>query len=208
MKTHRRASSNRHLALIDFIYEMGILNRTPRSGLWFLGTGTQSVAEHILRSVFIGFVLCELTPRSDRNRVVRLCLFHDLGEGRTGDLNYVHQRYGRLSEQEAIRDIAAALPFGTVIQKSYDEAKALTTLEAKLAKDADQLEWVATLREEEVKGNGKAVEWIAIGLKRLKTPAGRRLGRALATVHPDHWWFDKSDHWFVDRKPTRRKWRR
>lgn len=49
-------------AISHFIYETGILSRTPRSGLWFLGTGQQSVAEHILHTAFIGYALAYLTP--------------------------------------------------------------------------------------------------------------------------------------------------
>ncbi|MDP3795033.1 MAG: HD domain-containing protein, partial [bacterium] len=93
-------------AIANFIFETGILSKTPRSGLWFFGTGSQSVAEHIVRTAFTGYALGHLTPGVSKERIVLLCLFHDLGEGRTSDLNYVHQRYGRLAEANAIRDIA------------------------------------------------------------------------------------------------------
>ncbi len=35
-------------AIVNYIYEVGILERTPRSGLWFLGTGEQSVEQRSL----------------------------------------------------------------------------------------------------------------------------------------------------------------
>src|SRR3989344_3512233 len=104
-------------SIADFIYEVGILSKTPRSGLWFLGTGAQSVAEHLLRTAYIGYALGSITPKVDRNKVVVLCLLHDLGEARTSDLNYVHQRYGRLAEEKAIDDIANSVPFGKEIRK-------------------------------------------------------------------------------------------
>ena len=43
--------------VVDFLFETGILSKTPRSGFHFLGSGKQSVAEHINRVVFIGYVL-------------------------------------------------------------------------------------------------------------------------------------------------------
>lgn len=193
--------------ITDFIYESGILAKTPRSGLWFLGTGEQSVAEHSLRTAFIGYALASMAPRTDANKVILMCLLHDLGEGRTSDLNYVHQKYGRLAETKAIDDIARSVPFGKSIKRLYEEVEGHTTREAKLAKDADQLEWLATLREEEVKGNTKARGWAVIAGKRLKTPIARKVGRELLRTHPDHWWFDRKDRWFVDRKPKDRRWK-
>src|SRR3989344_4998392 len=111
-------------SITDFIYEVGILSRTPRSGLWFLGTGNQSVAEHLLRTAYITYCLCYLTPRANRERAILMALMHDLGEARTSDLNYVHQKYGRLAEDTAISDIARTVPFGGEIQKLYLEEKA------------------------------------------------------------------------------------
>ena len=66
-------------SIAHFIYESGTLAKTPRSGLWLLGTGAQSVAEHSLRAAYIGYALSHLTPKADKERVVLLCLFHDIG---------------------------------------------------------------------------------------------------------------------------------
>lgn len=193
--------------ITNFIYETGILSKTPRSGLWFLGTGKQSVAEHLLRVAFIGYSLSFLMPKSDKNKVILMCLLHDFGEGRTSDLNYVHQKYGRLAEAEAVSDVAKNVPFGKEIKRLYDEVEAKATIEAKIAKDADRLEWIATLREEEVKGNLKAKAWLKSAYKRLKTPAAKKIGKGLLKIHPDKWWFSEKDKWFIDRKREHKKWK-
>src|SRR3989338_1160702 len=195
-------------SIVDFIYEVGILERTPRSGLWFLGTGKQSVAEHLFRTAIIGYILARLTTKADKDRVIFLCLAHDLGESRTSDLNYVHQRYGRLAEAEAIADIAKSLPFGKDIQEAFREERERKTLEAKIAKDADQLEWIATLRQEIEKGNNKAESWIKGVVVRLKTPAAKEIAKLLMKTHPDHWWFDEKDKWFRTRDPKFRSWKK
>lgn len=195
-------------AIAKFIFEAGILSKTPRSGLWFLGTGRQTVAEHSLRATMIGYALAYLTPRANTDKVLRMCLFHDIGEGRTSDLNYVHQRYGRLAEAEAIRDISRAVPFGKEVARLFEEFEARKSVEARLVRDADQLEWIATLRDEQVKGNSKANAWAKIAMKRLKTAAGKQVGKFLMSTHPDAWYFSASDRWFIDRKPRHRKWRK
>jgi putative hydrolase of HD superfamily len=196
------AATYRQLA--QFVYESGIHSRTPRSGFWFLGSGQQSVAEHLFRTAFITMALCHLEPKADRNKAILMSLVHDFGEGRTSDLNYVHQKYGRLAEARAMEDIAETVPFGAEMHALFKEEQARETLEAKLVKDADQLEWIASMREEEAKGNTKAGGWAAIAFKRLKTPAGQRLGKELMKTHPDAWWFDAKDQWWVDRKVTQK----
>lgn len=194
--------------IVNFIYETGIHARTPRSGFWFLGSGEQSVAEHLFHTAMIAYALAHLEPGVDKHEVVLMALFHDIGEGRTSDHNYVHQRYGRLAEAEAVKDIASSVPFGSEIQELFEEEQERKTPEAQLVKDADQLEWIATLRQEEVKGNVKAREWCMIASKRLKTESAKKIAGMLMETHPDAWWYDFNDTWFVDRKEEDKKWDR
>src|SRR3989344_6240779 len=161
--------------ITNFIYEMGIHSKTPRSGLWFLGTGTQSVAEHLFRVDMIAYALCYLEPKADKNKVILMALIHDIGEGRVSDLNYVHQRYGRLIEAQAVADIGRSVPFGKEIEDLYIEEQKKETIEAKLVKDADRLEWIATLRAEEEKGNAKAKNWIKTAVKRLELKSSQEI---------------------------------
>ena len=196
----KKSSGNKYQQLARFVYESGIHSKTPRSGFWLLGSGNQSVAEHLFRTAFITYALCHLEPKADRDKAILMSLVHDFAEGRTSDLNYVHQRYGRLAEEHAFEDIARSVPFGAEMYALYLEEQKRETLEAQIVKDADQLEWLASMCEESAKGNTKAREWARITLKRLKTATGKRLGRELMQTHPDSWWFDKDDSWFVDRK--------
>jgi len=69
--------------IVNFLFEAGMLKKTPRSGFQFLGSGGESVAEHVLRTLFVAFALCKLLPDADESKVLKLCLFHDLrGENR------------------------------------------------------------------------------------------------------------------------------
>ncbi|MBI4239788.1 HD domain-containing protein [Candidatus Uhrbacteria bacterium] len=201
-----KKKKNLYDQIASFVYETSIHSRTPRSGFWFLGSGSQSVAEHLFHTAMVAYALSFLEPKADRSKIVLMALFHDIGEGRTSDQNYVHQRYGRLAENEAVKDIAQSVPFGNEILELYKEEQSRKTIEARLVKDADTLEWIATLRAEEVKGNTKAREWIAIAIQRLKTEQGKKLGEFLRATHPDAWWFDAGDAWFIDRKKKDKKW--
>ncbi len=39
-------------SIVNLLFEAGMLKRTPRTGLQFLGTGSESVAEHAFRVTF------------------------------------------------------------------------------------------------------------------------------------------------------------
>jgi len=78
-------------SVADFLYEVMMLQKTPRSGYQFFGTGNESVAEHILQTLYVSYVLCKLHPAVDEVRILKMCLVHDLPEARTGDMNYVNK---------------------------------------------------------------------------------------------------------------------
>jgi len=186
--------------IVDFLFEVGILSKTPRSGFHFLGSGQQSVAEHNNRVVFIGYTLATLTEGVDVSRVMKMCLFHDLPEGRTSDLNYVHQKYAEVRDDEALRDLTKDLPFGDEMYELYEEYEKRESLESKLAKDADQLEWILSLKEQADTGNARANTWLPPGVKRLLTPIAQQLATKILLTNSDDWWFsNKQDSWWVNR---------
>ena len=190
--------------IADFLYEVGMLAKTPRSGFFFLGSGKQSVSEHITRTAYIGYALAMLENKNggavDAREVMKLCLFHDLGEARTSDLNYVHQKYAVAAEDKALVELTAKLPFGPDILKTFRTFEERKTPEAQLAKDADQLELILSLREQADIGNKKAHDWLPNALKRLKSPVAQELSKAIMETHSDNWHFpQKNDAWWVNR---------
>ncbi|MDO8269361.1 MAG: HD domain-containing protein [Candidatus Levybacteria bacterium] len=192
-------------AAANFLFEVGILSKTPRSGFYFLGSGEQSVAEHINRTVYIGFVLASLHKNVDMAKVMKMCLFHDLAEARTSDLNYVHQKYAASDEESAINDLTSTLPFGNDMLSTLEEFQKRESTEAILAKDADNLEWILSLREEEDTGNTRAATWIPSAVKRIKTDVAKDLANQILTTKSDEWWFsDKDDEWWINRSQKKR----
>ncbi len=186
--------------IADFLYEVGILSKTPRSGFHFLGSGKQSVAEHLNRVTYIGYVLATLDGTVDVGEVMKMCLFHDLGEARTSDLNYVHQKYANADEFKAINDLAKTLPFGNELMGIVKDLKERKRAEALIAKDADQIEWILSLKEQVDIGNTRAKTWIPSAVKRLKTKTAKALAEIIVETPSDDWWFsDKADKWWVTR---------
>lgn len=182
--------------IANFLFETGMLKRTPRSGFQFLGTGAESVAEHIFRTTYIGYALGNIAKGVNVDRMIKMCLFHDLPEARTGDLNYVNKKYVQANEQKAVSDLTATLPFGHEIGELIAEFNDGTTEEARLARDADQLEMILALKEYKDLGNKYADEWLEFSLRRLQTDPARELAKTILATDSSLWWFsDKGDWW-------------
>jgi putative hydrolase of HD superfamily len=185
-------------AVAKFLYEMGMLKKTPRTGYRFLGSGEESVAEHSFRTTVIGYVLASKEDQADAHRVVLMCLMHDFHEARTDDHNYVYKRYVKVDERRAVGDMVKGLSFGSQIKTLTDEFNACETLEARLARDADQLDLILSLKEQQDLGNPYAKEWLAFALKRLLTDSGKELANEILSTDSTEWWFDRKTDWWIN----------
>ena len=175
-----------------------MLKKTPRTGYQFLGTGGESVADHSFRMTVVGYVLSSMEPEADGNKVVLMCLFHDLPEARTGDHNYVNKRYTQVDENAAMDDLLRGLPFRNEMKGLFLEFNEARTLEAKLAKDADQIDLILDLKEQLDLGNSRAEDWLSFAVKRLLTESGRKIAGKILESESDGWWFDKDSDWWVN----------
>ena len=183
---------------VEFLFEAGMLKKTPRTGYQFLGSGSESVAEHSFRTTILGYVLATMEKGADIDKTVRMCLFHDLPEARTGDHNYVNKKYVTVHEEKAILEQTKDLPFGDDIVNLTHEFNAATSLEARIAKDADQLDLILELKGHQDSGNPNAKKWLAYALKRLCTESGKTIGREIMSSKSDGWWFDDDEDWWVN----------
>lgn len=195
-----REFSDRLDRITDLFFEAGMLRRTPRTGWSFLGSGSEDVAQHSFRVALMGWTLAKLAG-ADAERTALMGLFHDLHEARTSDLNYMHQRYTSSEERRAQADAAAGTGLEEEILGFFDEFEARESLEARLARDADQLDMLFNLKVELDGGNAFAAEWIRSALERLTTPEARAVAERMLRSHHSRWWFGRVDRrWWVDRR--------
>ena len=184
--------------IINFLFEVGMLKKTPRTGYQFLGSGKESVAEHTFRMTIIGYLLSLQEPQADSMKTTLMCLFHDLHEARTGDLNYVNKRYVQIDEDKAIQDLAKGLPFSDQIISLTREFTEGKSVEARISRDADQLDLILSLKEQQDLGNTYAREWLHYALKRLQTEAARSMAQEILETDSTEWWFEKKTEWWVN----------
>jgi putative hydrolase of HD superfamily len=185
-------------ALINFLFEVGMLKKTPRTGYQFLGTGKESVAEHTFRMTIIGYLLSLQDPKADAMKTTLMCLFHDLHEARTGDLNYVNKRYVQIDEDKAVQDLAQGLPFKDEILSLTREFTEAKSVEACISKDADQLDLILSLKEQQDLGNAYAREWLHYAVQRLQTGSARKMAQEILETDSTEWWFKKKTEWWVN----------
>ena len=193
--------------VVDFLFEVGMLKKTLRTGFQFLGTGGESVADHSFRTAVIGYVLASEEPDADRSKVVLMCLFHDFPEARTGDHNYVNKRYVTSDEDRALGDQVRDLPFAQEIIALTKEFNACDSLEARLSKDADQLDLILELKGQLDLGNSNAKEWLSYAVKRIQTESAKKMAEEILTTHSTEWWFDKKTDWWINGPENRHKGR-
>jgi putative hydrolase of HD superfamily len=182
--------------IANFLFEVGMLTKTPRTGFRFLGSGCESVAEHVLRTIFIGYALSKLEADVDELKVLKICLVHDLPEARTGDMNYMYKKYVTVNEEKAVRELTETLFFGDEVKAAIHEFNEKQTKESLIAHDADQLSLILQLKEYGDLGNKYTKDWIEFARKRLCTDTAKKLADSIIHTDSSQWWFkDKSDWW-------------
>ena len=105
----------------------------------------ESVAEHSWRVSLMASLLRHEFPQIDINKVVEMCLIHDLGECFTGDIPaFLKTEADRDTEDSLLLQWVKSLPpeLSEDLSALYAEMDALETAEAKLYKALDKLEAV------------------------------------------------------------------
>jgi putative hydrolase of HD superfamily len=177
-------------AIANLLFEARILKDIPRSGFHFLGSGSESVADHSFMATFISYVFSQIAPEADALKLLQMCLIHDLTEARTGDLNYVQKKYLSVDESRVIADLTENLPFGKAVTDLIEEFNAGQTLEAQLAHDADQLSLILELKALHDAGNNGPKAWLPHVVERLRTSVGQSLAKQILNTASDEWWFE------------------
>ncbi len=105
----------------------------------------ESVAEHSWRAALMAQLLAPEFPGLDMDRVIRMCLVHDLGEAVTGDIpTFRKTKADEEIEDQAVAGILSRLPEKTRrdFAALFDEMAQLETPESRLFKILDKVEAV------------------------------------------------------------------
>lgn len=113
----------------------------------------ESVAEHSWRIALMAMLLTPEFPELDMDKVIRMCLIHDLGEAFTGDIPTFDKTDADTEKEDQLFDEwVATLPEENKaeFQALLAEMAALQTPEAKLYKALDKMEAVIQHNESDL----------------------------------------------------------
>ncbi len=194
--------TNNHKKTTNFLYELGTLRKIARSHRQSLLTDdlSDNIASHSFRVTAIGWFLAK-SEKADPYKVLLMCLFHDSGEARTGDQNWINKKYVKTYEDEVIKDQLEGLTVANELLDINREYETRESLESKLAKDADLLDQIFLLKEYAWQGNNEACRWLedCEQAKRLFSKTAKQIAKEAMAQNPSDWW---SNSW----TGTRRKY--
>lgn len=174
--------------IVNFLFEIASLRRLTRSHRQVIQGVNDNISDHSFRVAIIGMILAELED-CDTNKVMRMCLFHDLVEARTGDANSINKFYVKLDENQARKDQMKEIPLGDEILCCLEEYEELKTKEAIIAKDADVLDQMILQQEYFYSDQKNRKIWQNHNEKRLKTESAKKIAAQIKEANPFRWFY-------------------
>ena len=103
----------------------------------------ESVAEHSWMMTLMAFFMRDEFPNADMDKVIRMCIIHDLGECFTGDIpTFSKEQVHEDIEENLLFNWIETLPayYAEEMKALYNEMAERETVEAKIYKAIDSLE--------------------------------------------------------------------
>ena len=107
------------------------------------GGRRESVAEHSWMMTVMAFFMRDEFPDADMDKVIEMCIIHDLGDFFTGDIpTFEKTKEDEKREDDLLSDWIKTLPYryAEKMQLLYEEMEEQNTQEAKIYKAIDKLE--------------------------------------------------------------------
>ncbi|MFA5129433.1 MAG: HD domain-containing protein [Patescibacteria group bacterium] len=176
---------------IELLYEIGTLRNVPRGWRQHLGVDCASDLEHTLRVVYLALILARHEGGADESKIMKMALVHDIPETRVSDHSYVQKVYvTNIDEDGAARDMFQDTILGDYLDV-FREYEKRECLEAKIVKDADNLDIELELKELEEKGSKIPEKFKPFRLKvrheKLYTQAAKDFWDACQDSDPSSW---------------------
>lgn len=118
------------------------------------GGRRESVAEHSWRIALMAYWVSDEFPQADMNKVIKMCVIHDLGECFTGDIpTFLKTKKDEETEEMLLYEWVRQLPqpYAGEMAALYQEMAERKTLEAQIYKALDSLEALIQHNESDLK---------------------------------------------------------
>ena len=175
---------------VEFLFEIGSMRNIPRAWIQHLGVPVASNLEHMMRVVFLALLIARREGKGDQDLIMKMALVHDLAETRTADLAYVHKVYSQTDDLRAAHDLFAGTSFPD-LEAIHTRYKKRDSIEAKIVKDADNLDIDLELKELEEQGHKLPAKWKMMRKfvrdKKLYTKTAKTLWDKLQKANVAQW---------------------
>lgn len=176
---------------INFLFEMGSIRFISRMWQRFLHDDFANLAEHHFRMFWIAMIIASHEKDVDTGKIAKMVLVHDIAESRAGDVDYLARQYVERNEKLAMQDMLAGTSLEKEFYSLWEEYESRTTLEAKIVKDADNLDVDFELAEQATKGSILKQHWQQnrnfVAAEKLYTATAKELYRQLQEANPHEW---------------------
>lgn len=134
------------LGILQFLRDAERLKNVYRTS-WTSDGARESTASHTWRLCLSALVFDRYFPDVGVERLLKLCIIHDLGEAIGGDIPAIDQDASAPKAEQERADLLTLLqPLPSIMQQEimalWDEYEAASTPEAKLAKALDKVETI------------------------------------------------------------------
>lgn len=168
-----------------------MLRYMPRQWTRFSGPNVANNMEHMYRVAWLALVIAAREGVTDTAKILKMALVHDVAESRSSDVDYMSRQYVTRDEHAAIHDILEGTSLEDEFLEAIAEYEKRESIEAKIVKDADNLDVDMELREMEVNGHGLANALIphrdSVVANRYFTKTASKMYQEIRTADPHDW---------------------
>ncbi len=184
---------------IEFLFEIGTLRNMERGWKQHLAMECASDPEHSFRVAFLALVLARKESVTNEEKIIKMALVHDLAETRVSDHSYMQKVYVTSDEARAAKDLFAGTILDDLRSEILQEFEDRKTIEAKIVKDADNLDVDLELKELAERGSGLPAKWVGTRRKvrdeKLYTESAKKFWDELQSADPSSWHLT-ANKWF------------
>lgn len=180
---------------IEFIHEIGSLRLLHRTWRQFFLPHVANVSEHTFRVIWIALFLAKKENVTDTKKVIEMALVHDIVESRTNDVNYLSRQFVTRDEKSAIDEMLSDTAIAD-FKQIFLEYRKMDSIEAKVVKDADNLDVDFEINEHISMGNCGTAKFKQLRkavYNRLHTRSAKEFWKSLRESDPHAWHLNASN---------------
>ena len=176
---------------LEFLYEIGSLRYLQRGWRQHFGMDVGNILEHTMRVMLLALILARKEGVKNEEKIIKMALVHDLAETRTTDLSYVQKVYVKADEDKSAGDLFDKTTLSDLEQETLKEYETRESLEAKIVKDADNLDIDLELKELAQKGSTLPEKWATMRKfvrdEKLYTESAKKFWDEIQNSDVDSW---------------------